>query len=177
VNDETKLVFSCCQLRKGRWLWIVMPEPLRGGPGVSPSDIGASFHQEPVAKGFATGPKKGLQEAERRFGPLHNSKRFLAYLYVQRHQRPPRPETPRQPTPRPEAPGDWAERFLADWAERLRPECFVALGVPVGATVNQIKTAFRRLSRQAHPDLGGSDPAFVELRRHYELALVLASRE
>lgn len=51
-----------------------------------------------------------------------------------------------------------------------RPECFVCLGVPAGATVDEIRSAYRRLAREAHPDAGGSAEAFKGIQKWYEEA-------
>jgi hypothetical protein len=55
--------------------------------------------------------------------------------------------------------------------ERSTPECLVALGLKTPATVEQVKRAYRRLSRAAHPDHGGTNEAFIALQAHYEQAL------
>jgi curved DNA-binding protein CbpA len=43
------------------------------------------------------------------------------------------------------------------------------LGVTSGATEAQLKAAYRRLAKVRHPDAGGSDKAFQELQKAYEL--------
>jgi hypothetical protein len=51
----------------------------------------------------------------------------------------------------------------SQWRERtLSPE-YHLLGVKPGATIHEIKTAFRRLSRKHHPDVGGDSEAFRRL--------------
>jgi hypothetical protein len=65
--------------------------------------------------------------------------------------------------------------FHAERGRSTRPACFEAMDLPVDATVAQIKSAFRRLSRSTHPDAGGTDCDFVRLRQSYEEALKIAS--
>jgi hypothetical protein len=45
------------------------------------------------------------------------------------------------------------------------------LGLTPPVTADQVKAAYRRLSKTAHPDHGGSVQAFVILRDAYERAL------
>ena len=43
------------------------------------------------------------------------------------------------------------------------------LGLPRNATARDIKAAYGRLSKERHPDKGGSDEAFVEIGQAYEV--------
>jgi hypothetical protein len=54
---------------------------------------------------------------------------------------------------------------------RREPECIAALGLKTPTTIAQVKRAYRRLSRAAHPDHGGTNEAFIRLQQHYEQAL------
>lgn len=47
-------------------------------------------------------------------------------------------------------------------------ECFSALGLPIGASEENVKEAYRRLAKTHHPDLGGSTEKFVRIQRAYE---------
>jgi hypothetical protein len=58
---------------------------------------------------------------------------------------------------------------------RPAPPCLVALGLAAGATLDAIKSAFRRLSWSTHPDVGGEARDFVVLRRNYEEAVRLTA--
>ena len=49
------------------------------------------------------------------------------------------------------------------------PDPYGLLGLQPGATEVEIRRAFRRLARQAHPDAGGDPGRFVTLRRALEL--------
>ena len=53
------------------------------------------------------------------------------------------------------------------------PECLAALGLPASATRRQVKSHFRKLSRQRHPDHGGDADSFRELVKNYEQALTM----
>jgi DnaJ-domain-containing protein 1 len=50
-------------------------------------------------------------------------------------------------------------------------EAFAVLYLPLTASTQEIKQAYRRQALQAHPDHGGSHAAMVILNRAYELAL------
>jgi DnaJ-class molecular chaperone len=53
------------------------------------------------------------------------------------------------------------------------PSSFVMLGLSYPATREQVTKAFRRKSKEAHPDKGGTDAAFIELQDAYKRALVM----
>jgi hypothetical protein len=48
---------------------------------------------------------------------------------------------------------------------------YVILGVPKGCTRDEVSKAFRTLVRYAHPDHGGGDRSFLEIRAAYEQIL------
>jgi DnaJ domain len=48
------------------------------------------------------------------------------------------------------------------------------LGLASGATVADIKRAFRGAALRTHPDRGGDDAAFIEARRAFDVALASA---
>jgi hypothetical protein len=50
------------------------------------------------------------------------------------------------------------------------PPFLSALGLPANATLDEVKRAFRSLSKQHHPDHGGDDMSFIRLRENYERA-------
>jgi len=58
-----------------------------------------------------------------------------------------------------------------------QPNCFTTLGIQFDCTQTDVKRAFRKKSREAHPDNGGSHEAFIELRRAYEQAMRLCAAE
>lgn len=51
------------------------------------------------------------------------------------------------------------------------------LGVPPGAPLAAVLEAYRRLSKEHHPDAGGTEERFVELQRAYETVRAQASLE
>jgi hypothetical protein len=69
-----------------------------------------------------------------------------------------------------------AERLLGRLRGEDRAKCFVRLGVSRDATVDQIKSAFRQLARQMHPDAGGNAGDFARLREAYEQAIGIAGK-
>jgi hypothetical protein len=65
--------------------------------------------------------------------------------------------------------------FHAERGKSARPACFQELDLPANATIAQIKSAYRRLSRATHPDAGGTNDEFVQLGQSYEEALKIAA--
>jgi DnaJ domain len=70
---------------------------------------------------------------------------------------------------------EWGEFYvqLPEPREREVPECLAFLGLKPPATTAQVKRAFRKRSRQLHPDAGGDAERFRVLYEHYEAALSL----
>jgi hypothetical protein len=67
--------------------------------------------------------------------------------------------------------------YTRPWEERRHryvPECGMLLGLTFPWTRDQLKRAFRRMARKAHPDAGGSDEEFKAVDRAYEQALSMA---
>jgi hypothetical protein len=58
-----------------------------------------------------------------------------------------------------------------DRPARPAPPCLAALGLTLAATEGDVRRAFRRQARTAHPDAGGTADAFRDLRTCYEEAL------
>lgn len=53
------------------------------------------------------------------------------------------------------------------------PPCLERLGLAPPATAAAVKSAYRRLSRELHPDQGGDHERFIEIQQAYEQALRL----
>lgn len=66
------------------------------------------------------------------------------------------------------------EIYFAEQITDYTPPCLAALGLLQSATVEEVKRSFRLLSKTHHPDRGGDAEAFVQLRGHYEEALLFA---
>ena len=72
-------------------------------------------------------------------------------------------------------PSPWGDRTCRAWVAANHKKaaglaspgvpCFVALGLVFPATIDEIKTAYRRLAVEAHPDRGGSNEAMTALTR------------
>lgn len=68
------------------------------------------------------------------------------------------------------------EMYFAEVRSDSRPECFEILGVELGASEKEVKSAYFRLAKSAHPDAGGDVDKFKELQKAYESTLVIAKR-
>lgn len=55
-----------------------------------------------------------------------------------------------------------------------RPDCFVGLGVPAGASIAEVQAAYRNLARTTHPDVGGNSEEFKKVQTWFEQAVTLA---
>jgi hypothetical protein len=60
--------------------------------------------------------------------------------------------------------------------DRQLPKCLRVLGISWPCTVTDVKEAYRRLVKSAHPDGGGSHDGFLALQEAYEQALRLCQR-
>ena len=54
---------------------------------------------------------------------------------------------------------------------------YKVLGVDVSATIIEIKKAFRRMSMKTHPDKGGSNEEFQEVKKAYEILATPKKRQ
>lgn len=75
-------------------------------------------------------------------------------------------------------PDEWRATFAAASAQQAAADalksksCFALLGVDPSATKAEIKSAYRRKVREAHPDHGGSAHEFQEITAAYKLCLL-----
>lgn len=49
----------------------------------------------------------------------------------------------------------------------LRRRALQVLGLPPGSSLEEVRTAFRKLSRKHHPDVGGDPQRFVKIVNSY----------
>jgi hypothetical protein len=70
---------------------------------------------------------------------------------------------------------DRARRRAAEWGAGGGSAAFAVLGLPIAASVDQIKAAYRREAIRAHPDRGGDHALMVRLNAAYEAAVDYAS--
>jgi len=62
---------------------------------------------------------------------------------------------------------------LPVWAMPAVPPCLEAFGLQLPCTEEQLKTAYRELVKQSHPDRGGDRRQFLKLQRYFEESLAL----
>lgn len=53
-------------------------------------------------------------------------------------------------------------------------DCLAALGLSLPCTQSDVRRAYKRLAKTAHPDLGGSHQAFIKLKQAHDSALRFA---
>jgi hypothetical protein len=56
------------------------------------------------------------------------------------------------------------------------PWAYGILGIQKGATLPEVRRAFRLLALEAHPDRGGTEAAFIAAKRAYDVALASVTR-
>ncbi len=74
-----------------------------------------------------------------------------------------------------EAEEDRARRRASEWASGGGSAAFAVLGLPLAASLDDIKAAYRRKAILAHPDRGGDHAVMVKLNAAYEAAVEYAS--
>lgn len=60
--------------------------------------------------------------------------------------------------------------FMQRASKKVTPWCLQHLGLSLGASWEDVQDSYRKMSKKAHPDLGGSDSAMAELNKAYNLA-------
>lgn len=146
MPELSSAVCSITETRRHRYFWAAW---WTGEPRESP------FRAPDASDGGAATLEAALADAEARAG------RYLvliepywarAWSRVLRGERPPRRPIPRAARPNREAP-------RSAWE---------LLGLRSGASLGEVKTAFRQRALAAHPDHGGDADAFRELHQAYE---------
>lgn len=57
----------------------------------------------------------------------------------------------------------------------FRADCFITLGLSHPCTQAEVRRAYKRLAKTAHPDLGGSHQSFINLKQAHDSALRLVT--
>jgi hypothetical protein len=152
VSDLTTSVCSITATRRRRFLWAAW---WTGAPAEAP------FRHPDASHGGARSVADALAEAERLTGrtlQLVEPYWARAWTCVLRGEPPPPRRTQRAPSP-PAAPSAWSTLLL-----------------PVGASLDDVRRAYRARARDTHPDHGG-DPAQFRLVQHaYERLTARLSR-
>ncbi len=149
-------VVSVAPTRRRRWLWAAW---WTASPQADP------FRPPDASEGGAKSREEALLAAERVAGRALleiDGKWARAWARVMQG-RPAGMTADRptaSPTPRPQA----------------AASCWAVLGLTPQATVTDIRTAFRALALQLHPDRGGDPEAFLRLRQAHDAALDRAMR-
>ena len=159
----SELVTAVCSITptvRRRFFWAVW---WTGAPKHSP------FRKPDAANGGARSREEALAEAERVAGrhlTVIEAYWARAYTRVLRGELPP-------PLPG-GASGDAAPRKVS----RDRPQsAWAVLGLSPGATLIEVKRAFRQKALETHPDRGGNAETFLRVQRAYEkLAAKLSSQ-
>lgn len=154
MSELASAVCSITATQRRRFFWAAW---WTGAPSESP------FRPPDASNGGAPTLEAALEEAEARAG------RYLvliepywarAWSRVLRGERPPRRPTPR-PAPR----------------TRTTPRsAWELLGLHAGASLAEVKTAFRQRALATHPDHGGDTDAFRELHQAYERLVAKLAR-
>jgi hypothetical protein len=101
------------------------------------------------------------RETMERDGKQYHS-RFHEYFYAEK----PRPES---------KDWNWAGNKPGFVIPNFTGDCLTTLGLTVPYTSADVRRAYKRLAKTAHPDLGGSHQAFIKLRQAHDSALRFAT--
>lgn len=155
MTDLASAVVSITTTARGRFFWAAW---WTGAPTHAP------FRKPDASHGGARTWHEALAEAERTTGralTVIDGYWARAFNRTLRGQPPPPPPGARRTSPARDAPDAHAEkaRPLSSWQ---------ILGVEKGATLAEIKRAYKRRALALHPDQGGDADAFRALTRAYE---------
>jgi hypothetical protein len=70
----------------------------------------------------------------------------------------------------------WLRTGAGDRGRRLLPRWCVVLGVRLPCRLDDVKTAYRRLAKTAHPDAGGNAKDFIAIEGAYREGLTYCQR-
>lgn len=152
MTDLASAVVSITTTARGRFLWAAW---WTGAPHHSP------FRKPDASHGGARSWQEALAEAERTTGrtlTVIDGYWARAFNRTLRGQAPPPPPSERR-----------ASRAVEPREEKARPlSSWQILGVEKGATLAEIKRAYKQRALLVHPDQGGDADAFRALTRAYE---------
>lgn len=64
---------------------------------------------------------------------------------------------------------------LQSFAQVFGIDCLTTLGLSLPCTRDDVRRAYKRLAKSAHPDLGGTQQAFIKLKEAHDSALRFAT--
>lgn len=152
MSDLVTAVCSITPTQRRRFFWAVW---WTGAPRHTP------FRKPDAANGGAHSMEEALAEAEQKVGRhvlLIEPYWARAWTRVLRGEAPPAgppaaPDATTPPRPR---------------VSRTQPSAWAVVGVKPGASLVEVKRAFRQQALTAHPDQGGDPEVFLKLQRAYE---------
>ncbi len=152
MTDLATAVCSITPTQRRRFFWAAW---WTGAPVHSP------FRKPDASNGGARTFEEALDEAQRVAGRhlvVIEPYWARAWSRVLRGEKPPPLPTQRVAKP---------ERSQSAVAAQ-RQSAWAVLGLEAGATLDDVKLAFRKRAFETHPDRGGDPAAFREVRRAYE---------
>lgn len=153
-------VYSVVATKRRRFFWAVWWE---APPEAEP------FRKPDASSGGARSPEEARARAIEAAGApcVEISSRWArAWTRVLRGE-------PAWPPPRAGQSAD-TPRVIEAPASGTRPWARAILGVPAGASADEIRSAFKKLALVTHPDQGGDALVFMDTKRAFDIALAAA---
>lgn len=161
MSELVSAVCSITATKRRRFFWAAW---WTGAPSLTP------FRKPDASNGGAASEAEALAEAEKATGrhlTLIEPYWARAWNRMLRGEAPPEPKKKR------------ATREGSEPVARTAPprSAWSVLGLSAGASMAEVKRAYRKRALETHPDRGGTAEAFSEVQRAYErLAARLAPR-
>ena len=156
MTELTTAVVSVARTARGRYFWAAWwTEPPRHSP----------FQKPDACNGGAASKEAALADAERVTGRALSPTTWYWAHAVNRMLRGERPPPPPAEKQRPRGPASNG-RARSAWD---------VLELKKGASLPEVRRAYRLRALQTHPDRGGDAKAFAEVRRAYERLLAKVS--
>lgn len=167
MSDELNFVYAVTTTKRRRFLWCAW---WTGAPTRAP------FREPDAWSGGARTAFEAKLAAERAAGrPLTEIPPLWARAWIRVQAGAPPWVAPKARAPRPKEPPKEQARSKGrreESFEALHGACpFAVLGLAKGASLVEIKRAFRRLSLATHPDQGGTEAAFIRVKRAFDAAV------